>query len=1025
MKKVTIFLVMFLAMALSPLFAELETYDQRVDYYYQSQAGDPYNPRAIIVDWNDRGDFTRYYCQDTVLFAAKSFYLGLDNAEANQALIDMCQYHIDRPVTFFEIHSFPGTAPMLAIFCNRYPPSTPNGLSQEAYEKILETMWLWLDEKSDLDEAETEESKALTVYDSENHHANHFSTCFAFSATLKDVPEYSSRLLSDGRTAGDHYQAWSDFISLYILQRAKKGMLVEISSPSYSTATMGSMVIVHLFAEEALLKARAENYLTLFWSIWAQQQLNGVEGGGKTRCYSDSAKGGGGFARYLSWFLFGFGEMPYAHASRLKLTLGLWRAPQITADIALDQSRGNYEIKQRRLGLANDNPSSSPYKLRGDFGGILRYSYCTDNFILGTLMCDNVPRESWTAISSQNRWQGVIIKHDDDIDMRVFPSANRTDGASSYNQYFSAQSKGTLVTVRQSATGGSNLGDMRVYFSGGNYMTIHEQSGWVFAETDSVYVAVKPAWGSYTWDDSNWIKLTDSTSPVIMEVAQAADYMELFAVFQSAVMAHPLPVVNGNTMTYTGFASGDNFTFYTDISALPKINGQTINLAPEKVYNSPYLSSLWDSGVVTISKDNRSVELNFIGTPECGDWGYYDGDINEDCYVNSNDLAILADQHLGTPGQPSADIAPPGGDGNVNIQDFAQLAADWMKCSDPLGAGCTDPLAPPPILTAANPSPTDGADDVSPQVILLWAAPPDVTDPKYDIYFSTDANLVTTGDVSVLEANDILATSFDPPGDLSYETHYCWRVDVIAPDEAVYSGEVWSFTTGAEGAILPVTHGLVVHLHAQAITGLSDAQPVSTWLDQSAAANHAAQSNPALQPKFYSAVLNGYPVVRFDGSDYMALPTDLFNVQSFTIFLVGNSSVNDNNNQVFWKSIGNDGDWTYRTNLFASWLDADDVLYTVGATDATGGVLDSTYHYHTLQADGDNKDAWMDGAATASWTDSQDGTPNTRCGIGSDNGVNKFLIGDIAEVIIYNQPLSSIERGQVESYLQNKYSLGP
>jgi len=213
---------MFLAMALSPLFAELETYDQRVDYYYQSQAGDPYNPRDIIVDWNDRGDFTRYYCQDTVLFAAKSFYLGLDNEVANQALIDMCQYHIDRPQTFFEIHSFPGTAPMLAIFCKRYPPTTQNGLTQAAYDKILETMWLWLDEKSDLSKAETEVSEALSVYDSENHHANHFSTCFAFSAILKDAPAYSSQLLSDGLTAGDHYQTWSDFISLYILQRAKK-----------------------------------------------------------------------------------------------------------------------------------------------------------------------------------------------------------------------------------------------------------------------------------------------------------------------------------------------------------------------------------------------------------------------------------------------------------------------------------------------------------------------------------------------------------------------------------------------------------------------------------------------------------------------------------------------------------------------------------------------------------------------------------------------------------------------------------
>ena len=28
-------------------------------------------------------------------------------------------------------------------------------------------------------------------------------------------------------------------------------------------------------------------------------------------------------------------------------------------------------------------------------------------------------------------------------------------------------------------------------------------------------------------------------------------------------------------------------------------------------------------------------------SPECGDWGYYPGDINKDCYVDFTDLAIF------------------------------------------------------------------------------------------------------------------------------------------------------------------------------------------------------------------------------------------------------------------------------------------------------------------------------------------------------------------------------------------------
>jgi len=58
---------------------------------------------------------------------------------------------------------------------------------------------------------------------------------------------------------------------------------------------------------------------------------------------------------------------------------------------------------------------------------------------------------------------------------------------------------------------------------------------------------------------------------------------------------------------------------------------------------------------------------------------YRKGDINIDGNVDGKDLALLCDQWLGTPGQPSADIAETWGDGVVDFFDFAQLAYDWQK----------------------------------------------------------------------------------------------------------------------------------------------------------------------------------------------------------------------------------------------------------------------------------------------------------------------------------------------------------
>jgi len=53
-------------------------------------------------------------------------------------------------------------------------------------------------------------------------------------------------------------------------------------------------------------------------------------------------------------------------------------------------------------------------------------------------------------------------------------------------------------------------------------------------------------------------------------------------------------------------------------------------------------------------------------------------DINGDEEVNLEDLEVLAEQWLGPPGEPSADIAPePDGDGIIDFLDFALFAENW------------------------------------------------------------------------------------------------------------------------------------------------------------------------------------------------------------------------------------------------------------------------------------------------------------------------------------------------------------
>jgi len=76
------------------------------------------------------------------------------------------------------------------------------------------------------------------------------------------------------------------------------------------------------------------------------------------------------------------------------------------------------------------------------------------------------------------------------------------------------------------------------------------------------------------------------------------------------MLARPVSV-EGDTLSYTS-QKGDRFAFFVDQSRPPHINGQPVNLAPRQVFDSPFVQSTWDSGVITLQKGARKLVLDFM-----------------------------------------------------------------------------------------------------------------------------------------------------------------------------------------------------------------------------------------------------------------------------------------------------------------------------------------------------------------------------------------------------------------------------
>lgn len=116
---------------------------------------------------------------------------------------------------------------------------------------------------------------------------------------------------------------------------------------------------------------------------------------------------------------------------------------------------------------------------------------------------------------------------------------------------------------------------------------------------------------------------------------------------------------------------------------------RTVNLGAKGVSD---LQNVVPNGqfAILLAEDNDDHPCAWFDTSK--DWKAYleitfdacpIGDISGDCQVDFTDFGILANQWLQAPGCPSADIAPDGGNGLVDISDLALLTEHWLEGTTP------------------------------------------------------------------------------------------------------------------------------------------------------------------------------------------------------------------------------------------------------------------------------------------------------------------------------------------------------
>lgn len=334
--------------------------------------------------------------------------------------------------------------------------------------------------------------------------------------------------------------------------------------------------------------------------------------------------------------------------SRFELDPVIWH-------IALDrQGLGEFAYRSRKPGEEENvwpRPLGAERTMLCDTESrFVRYSWVTPDYILGSQM--DHPGAVHSHLSNASRWQGMIFKGDSGV--RVYPAAVSEDEAGQFEEsstYYRCLQDEKVMLVQQSRSWtqvnpdwfpapSRSVKPVAVYF-GGALDRIEEKDGWIFVEHGDAYLAVKVVIGEYS---EGWTILEDDasqglTSPVVEDSydwspdrkmifckdnyagmifeASRRVYHETLAAFMADVLDNTLvldkTVVPGfHILRYRGCGeNAQELYFNLSNNEMPMVGGARVDYAPGLLFDSPYLKSEYNSGVIDVRKGERALRLDF------------------------------------------------------------------------------------------------------------------------------------------------------------------------------------------------------------------------------------------------------------------------------------------------------------------------------------------------------------------------------------------------------------------------------
>ena len=200
---------------------------------------------------------------------------------------------------------------------------------------------------------------------------------------------------------------------------------------------------------------------------------------------------------------------------------------------------------------------------------------------------------------------------------------------------------------------------------------------------------------------------------------------------------------------------------------------------------------------------------------------------------------------------------------------------------------------------------------------------------------------------------------------------------------------------------------------------VSDGDAIGASENQGSDSHDIVQATSANKPTLKLNILNGQPVYRVDGTDYLQGAFGGALGQPFTIFLVAALDAGAVNDGLRHNAI--DGDDVTNRIIMRQNPDGTDFWNVYAGGHLSNGNSDANWNLWTALINGASSELWFSGISAVTGNAGAMNPDGLSLGA-AYNGATQW-VGDISEVLIYDPNLSTADMNQVGQYLATKYGL--